>query len=51
MLGKQLMDILYKNYRVPDVPSRYVDMGMSFKKNEEKKQSKRTINKRREQND
>ena len=41
----KLMDILYKGYSVPDAPGRYVDLGMSFKKNEEKKQSQRTANK------
>lgn len=36
MLGKELMGILYKGYEVPKVQGegRYIDMGMSFKKNE-----------------
>ena len=45
LIGKNLMGILYKGYKVPKAPGRYVDMGMSFKKNEEKKQSQRTVNK------
>lgn len=28
------MDVLYKGYSVPQVKGRYIDMGMSFKKNE-----------------
>ena len=38
MLGEKLMSILYKGYSVPESQGkgRYVDMGMSFKKNEGK---------------
>lgn len=36
MLGDTLMGVLYRNYSVPIAKGRYVDMGMSFKKNEEK---------------
>ena len=35
MLGEGLMSVLYKGYSVPKAKGRYVDMGMSFKKNEE----------------
>ena len=45
LVGKELMSILYKGYKVPKAPGRYIDMGMSFKKNEEKRQSKRTAEK------
>lgn len=45
MLGDALMNVLYKGYEVPNVPGRYVDLGMSFKKNQDKSQSKRTANK------
>ena len=38
MLGQELMGILYKGYEVPKAEGRYVDMGMSFKKNEMKSQ-------------
>ena len=48
LIGKQLMCILYKGYKVPKAPGRYIDLGMSFKKNEEKRQSIRTANKRKE---
>ena len=36
MLGKELMGVLYKGYSVPETQGegRYIDMGMSFKKNE-----------------
>ena len=44
MVGEKLMSILYKGYSVPETQgkSRYVDMGMSFKKNEEKSKAKYT---------
>lgn len=45
MLGEKLMSVLYKGYKVPKAVGRYIDLGMSFKKNAEKKQSQRTINK------
>lgn len=35
MLGAELMGVLYKGYSVPAVDGRYVDMGMSFKKNDD----------------
>ena len=48
LVGKRLMSILYKGYKVPKVPGRYVDMGMSFKKNEEKRQNKLAADKGKE---
>lgn len=47
MLGEKLMSVLYKGYKVPKAVGRYIDLGMSFKKNEEKRQSIRTANKRK----
>jgi hypothetical protein len=34
LIGKELMDVLYKGRELPKVKGRYVDMGMSFKKGE-----------------
>ncbi len=45
MLGEKLMSVLYKGYKVPKAVGRYIDLGMSFKQNAEKKQSQRTIHK------
>lgn len=36
MLGQELMNVLYKGYEVPKARGRYIDRGMSFKKNEDK---------------
>ena len=45
MLGEELMGVLYRNYSVPKVEGRYVDMGMSFKKGD--MEPKRSIPSRR----
>lgn len=44
MLGQELMRVLYKKYKIPKANGRYIDMGMSFKKNdpEEKKHCVKT---------
>lgn len=31
MLNQELMNVLFKNYSIPQAKGRYVDMGMSFK--------------------
>ena len=47
--GDRLMRILFKGYKIPKAAGRYIDLGMSFKKNQEKKQSTSKLTKAKQE--